>query len=146
VIARFALLATVFAGCACQVAGQREIRLRFHVDPSFEGLVLVKEDPNLELEFNKTYDIEVRDGEVLLPRGFLNGPQPVFWRAVEVVDANSGRVLSYGNDPKEGALGVRNLIGLSGPGSIEGNYFVISDGRKGAFELAEEYRHSQRAK
>lgn len=133
-------------GCTPPFSGQREIKIRFFVDPQFEGLVYVKEDPDLQLDFERTYDIRINNGEALLPKGFLTGPQPVFWRVVEVADAASGNVLSSGhdlNDPPKGTIGVRNLIGLSGPGARSGYYFVISDGSRGTFELAEAHRKRQ---
>lgn len=111
--------------------GYRQVQLRFRVDPDFEGLVFVKEDPDLPLDFERTYDVVVSNGVVLMPSGFNTGEQPVFHRVIEVVDARTGKVLSSGEDansPPIGVLGVQRLVYLGGPNVRDGYYFVIGDG------------------
>lgn len=104
------------------------LRLRFVLDPGFAGELRVEEDPGLALDYSRVYDLRPKGGAVLLPKGFLgaNGPN-VPYVVTEVVDT-TGKVISRGEHPPPGVVGVRGLVGKSSGRGTDW-YFQIWDGK-----------------
>lgn len=86
-----------------------QLRFRFVLPPGYTGTVLVIEDPGLPVDYNRIYTLTVKNGVVLVPKGFCADPPTLEYVVVEVVDSN-GKVLSRGDLPPDHEIGLRSYF------------------------------------
>lgn len=88
-----------------------KIKVKLTVPPGYHGEALLEEDPDLELDFTRTYELAVVGGKVKVPKGFLKGSSgtwPYDYDVLQLRDTN-GNVISKEKNPPPGQVGARSI-------------------------------------
>lgn len=107
------------------------LRLEMTVDPGFQGRVEAVEDPALQLDFRRVYELRAIKGVVRVPKGFLEGSKAGGAYPYEFVELrdSTGRVLSKGMKPPLGKIAVRSLsVEVAKAGAKRRYFFEVWSG------------------